>query len=242
MFKNYIFDLYGTLIDIRTDEDDPALWDKMVILYGYRNAKYTPYELRRTYKELCSKEKERLKKAHPQRRHVDINLTNVFNALYSHKGVEVSDEVASFTANAFRCYSTEHIGLYKGVIEFLEALRKKGKKLYVLSNAQHDFTVPEIRMLGIEKYFDDIIISADVECRKPDPFMFEILFERNPMEKSESIMIGNDCVSDIRCAYEFGIESLYIHQEISPPITEKIQTTRIIMDGDFEKIMPMILK
>ena len=42
MFKNYIFDLYGTLIDIRTDEDDKALWEKMVLFYGYREAEYTP--------------------------------------------------------------------------------------------------------------------------------------------------------------------------------------------------------
>ncbi len=242
MFKNYIFDLYGTLIDVRTDEDTPELWDKMVLLYGYKGARYTAYELQSKYKELCSAEKSRVKKAHPQRRHVDINLTNVFKGLYAHKGVEVSDEVASFTANAFRCCSTEHIRLYKGVIELLEALKKKGKKLYILSNAQHDFTVPEIQMLGIDKYFDDIIISADVECKKPDPHIFEILFDRNPMEKSESIMIGNDCVSDIRCAYEFGIETLYIHQEISPPITEEIHSTRIIMDGDFEKIMPLVLR
>ncbi len=27
-YKNYIFDFYGTLVDILTDEKDPVLWDK----------------------------------------------------------------------------------------------------------------------------------------------------------------------------------------------------------------------
>ena len=26
-FKNYIFDFYGTLVDIETDEESPVLWD-----------------------------------------------------------------------------------------------------------------------------------------------------------------------------------------------------------------------
>lgn len=33
VYKNYIFDFYGTLVDILTDEKDPALWDKLAQLY-----------------------------------------------------------------------------------------------------------------------------------------------------------------------------------------------------------------
>lgn len=32
VYKNYIFDFYGTLVDILTDEKDPALWDKLAQL------------------------------------------------------------------------------------------------------------------------------------------------------------------------------------------------------------------
>lgn len=242
MFKNYIFDLYGTLIDIRTDEDSKELWDKMMIFYGYREARYTPSELRLKYKELCALEKSRVMSMYPERKHVDINLTNVFKGLYQFKKVEVSDEVAAITANAFRCYSTEFIRLYKGVPEFLQALRDKGKKVFLLSNAQHDFTVPEIKMLELEKYFDDIVISSDVACKKPDPHMYEILFDRHKLRKSETIMIGNDFRADIKSSYDFGLQSLYIHQAISPPITERLKSTWSIMDGDFTKVMPLVLK
>lgn len=242
MFKNYIFDLYGTLIDIRTDEDTSQLWQKMTLFYGYRGAKYTPFELMHRYKEFCALEKRETKKAHPNRKHVDIDLTKVFHKLYTSKKVDANATLAALTANTFRCYSTEFIRLYDGVIELLEALNKKGKNTFVLSNAQHDFTAPEIKMLGLEKYFNDIIISSDVACKKPDPDMYQLLFDKHNLIKSETIMIGNDCVADIRSAYDFGIQSLYIHQEISPPITEKLKSSWAIMDGDFTKVMPLILK
>lgn len=242
MFKNYIFDLYGTLIDIRTDEEANELWDKMVLFYGYRGANYTSRELRLKYKELCATEKSRVRKDHPDYKYVDIDLTAVFQALYEFKKVTVSREVAVHTANVFRCYSTEFIRLYKGVPEFLQALRDKGKRVYLLSNAQHDFTMPEITMLGLEKYFDDIIISSDVACKKPDYNMYDILFKRHKLKKSETVMIGNDFLSDIKGSFDFGLQSLYIHQEISPPITEKLKSTWSVMDGDFTKVMPLILK
>ncbi len=242
MFQNYIFDLYGTLIDIHTDEDSTELWKKMALFYGYRGAIYTPFELRNKYKEFCEQEKTETEKANPNIKYVDINQTNVFRRLYEFKKIKASEELAAFTANAFRCCSTDHIRLYDGVEDFLKTLRKKGKKVFLLSNAQHDFTLPEIEMLGLEKYFDYMVISSDVACRKPDTHMYEILFDKFNLVKSETIMIGNDCISDIRSAYNFGIQSLYIHQEISPPITEKLKSTWTIMDGDFTKVMPLVLK
>ena len=33
MYKNYIFDLYGTLADIQTNEQKPYLWKKMAEIY-----------------------------------------------------------------------------------------------------------------------------------------------------------------------------------------------------------------
>lgn len=242
MFKNYIFDLYGTLIDIRTDEDTPELWQKMALFYSYRGADYTPLELMHRYKEFCAAEKKETKKANPDRKYVDINLTKVFHKLYTAKKVDADMSLAALTANTFRCYSTEFIRLYEGAKEFLEALNKKGKNVFLLSNAQHDFTLPEIEMMGLKKYFTDIVISSDVACKKPDPHMYEILFERYNLIKGETIMIGNDCVADIKSAFDFGIQSLYIHQEISPPLTEKLKSSWSIMDGDFTKIMPLILK
>lgn len=37
-YDNYIFDLYGTLVDIHTDESDTAIWEKLAMFYGYYGA------------------------------------------------------------------------------------------------------------------------------------------------------------------------------------------------------------
>ena len=45
MYKNYIFDLYGTLIDINTNEWKKSLWKNMAMIYSMSGASYTGKEL-----------------------------------------------------------------------------------------------------------------------------------------------------------------------------------------------------
>ena len=241
MYKNYIFDLYGTLIDINTDEWSGQLWKKLRILYGYHGANYGLRELQREYGRLVDKEKAAARRRHPGYSVIDIKIEKVFRALFTQKGVKPAKKDVLFVAEAFRCFSTKYIKLYDGVTDLLDTLKAKGKGIYLLSNAQRSFTENELNMLGLTDCFDGICISSDEECSKPDVNYFKILFERYGLKKSESIMIGNDYISDIGGAADFGIDSLYIHQSISPEIKGKIRSTYTVMDGDVYKIKQLTI-
>lgn len=80
MYRNYVFDFYGTLADIRTDEEDPRLWKKMSEIYGALGAGYGARELQRAFRRLEREERERLgtEEAEP-------DLTKVFALLYHEK-------------------------------------------------------------------------------------------------------------------------------------------------------------
>lgn len=242
MYKNYIFDLYGTLIDINTDEWCDDLWKKMAVMYGYKGAHYTFDELNSEYGRLVELEKKAVKKRHPEYKVIDIKIEKVFKKLFTQKGVKVTKSQVAFVAEAFRCYSTKYIKLYDGVIDLLDTLKAKGKKIYLLSNAQRSFTENELNMLGLTQYFDGICISSDEECSKPDSCYFKTLFDRYGLNKGESIMIGNDYLSDIGGAADFGIDSLYIHQSISPEIEGELRSTYTVMDGDVYKIKKLTVK
>ena len=242
MFKNYVFDLYGTLIDINTDEWDMALWEKLAILYRYKGAQYTSDEINKTYCEYVEAEKNRVRKRFPEYSVIDIKIEKVFKKLFSDKGVKVTAKDIDFICTAFRCYSTKYIKLYDGVIDLLDTLKDKGKKIYLLSNAQRKFTENELNMFGLVKYFDGVIISSDEECSKPDKHYFDILINRYNLNRKETVMVGNDYISDIKGAYDAGLSSLYIHQSISPKIKGKLLSDYKVMDGDVYKIKKLIVK
>lgn len=243
MYKNYVFDLYGTLIDLNTDEWDNSLWNKMAIYYGYKGANYTYKEIHSEYLRLVEKELNLSHKRHKEYAGVDIQLEKVFRQLFMQKGVMTTKAQILFVAEMFRCFSTKYIKLYDGIIDLLDTLKAKGKKIYLLSNAQRVFTENELNMFDLAKYFDGICLSSDEECLKPDVHYFQILFDRYGLKKEESIMIGNDHIADIGGAADFGIDSLYINQSISPDLNgEEIRSTYKVMDGDVYKIKNLIIK
>ena len=237
MYQNYVFDFYGTLADIRTNEEDPWLWEKMSEIYTALGAAYEPRELQCTFRRLEQEEKERLGTENGE-----PDLTKVFALLYHGKNASCDASRARMTAVTFRALSRQFLRAYDGVEELLGELRKRGKRIYLLSNAQTDFTRPEIEMLGLTHYFDGIILSSEQGCKKPSPAFFRRLLEQYGLEPSESIMIGNDEAADIAGAQSVGMDTLYIHTEISPEEYGKVQATYRVMDGDFRKIAGLILK
>ena len=59
-YNNFVFDLYGTLIEMRTDEEELPFWAKMAELYAVYGADYTAAGLRKEYKRLCKEEECKL--------------------------------------------------------------------------------------------------------------------------------------------------------------------------------------
>lgn len=212
MYKNYVFDLYGTLVDIRTNEQKAYLWKKLQIWYSMHNAHYDkPLDMKKEFFKLIQEKEADMKKEH-----AEIQLEYVFKQLFENKGVQVSMDLAVETGKMFRMLSLEHINLYDGVLDLFERLKKDNKKIYLLSNAQRIFTEPEMRYLGIYDLFDGIIYSSDAGVRKPSSEFYDILFKKYGLKKSESVMVGNDHICDAGGASEYGIDSMYWWTDISP--------------------------
>lgn len=244
MYRNIIFDLYGTLIDIRTDEYSLDFWRKAVQVFATGGASFSPGELRGSYEKYVRRASVAQRLKHLTWRHLDIDLLGVFKKLYKDKGIDADESLLRDTAHKFRRDSTLFIRLYDGVTELLEGLRGAGRKIYLLSNAQESFTVPEMNELGLLEYFDGIMISSEEGVCKPQRQFFEKLMEKYQLEPSECLMVGNDKNSDMEGARTVGIDGLYIHQEISPEVNDEseIHARWKIMDGDVRKILPCILE
>lgn len=213
-----IFDLYGTLVDIHTDENQPSLWRRMAGFAASQGARYEAEEMRKSYLRLAAAEEVRLKArdrgipgACPE-----IDLALVFAGLYAEKGVEAGDGLIAETAWTFRQASTTHLRLYAGARELLAALRAAGRRVYLLSNAQSLFTRPELEALGLCGAFDRIYISSEAGYKKPDPRFFRLLLEREGLEAADCLMIGNDPRCDGEGARAVGMETWIIRSALSP--------------------------
>ncbi len=221
-YETYVFDLYGTLVDINTNEDNMEVWEKLSLFYGYYKAHYTKEELKQSYKELIKAKEINLKSTlekDPKYSHEaspEIELTEVFLELYLKKGIDVDNSLAVYTGQLFRILTTKYLKLYDGTINMLNKLKKDGKKIYLLSNAQRIFTEYEMNLLDITKYFDAILISSDYKIKKPDKRFFDILIDKYNINPIKTLFIGNDSKADISGAKSVGFSTFYVKSNISP--------------------------
>ena len=214
-YQAYLFDLYGTLVDIHTDEGKPAFWKTVAAYYTAHDAEYDAAGLRADYSRLCAEETARLEALYPGAA-VEIDLLRVFLALYQEKGLSPDPTLLADTAWAFRRASTTHLRAYAGAGDLLRALRAAGKTVILLSNAQSCFTRPELEALGLAACFDRIFISSELGFQKPDPRFFSAAIRSVGPDPSACLMIGNDPVCDIDGAAAVGMDGIYIRSGLSP--------------------------
>ena len=213
----FLLDLYGTLVDIHTDENQPSLWKRMAGYVLSRGADWEWKALRRAYLEGLRQEEERLRlrdRGLP-RAQGEIDLALVFARLYTEKGVRADAALIAETALAFRKASTTRLRLYAGAKELLAALGQRGRVI-LLSNAQSLFTRPELEMLGLTDCFDSIYLSSEAGFKKPDPRFYRLALDREGLKPKDCLMIGNDPICDGEGPRSVGIPAYVIRSGISP--------------------------
>ncbi len=213
-YTDLIFDLYGTLVDIHTEEDD-LVWEKTALYFRYYGADYTSASLKTNHTSVMADRESVAGQSYEM--FPDIPFHEVLSELFRAKDVtENADTLGLNAAQVFRIASTEYIRLYNGVPEALDTLRKHGFRLWLLSNAQRAFTAYELRALGLEDKFDGIYLSSDYQCRKPDVRFFRALLDGEGLAPARCLMIGNDRETDIAGARNAGLSTLYMHTNLTP--------------------------
>ena len=219
MYDNYLFDLYGTLIDLHTNETKPTLWRALARIYSMNGAIYTGPEMYKLYKIMRRKQlEERLPIMRKKYRAPDLALSEVeadldliFDEMFRLKGVIPTSELIEQVAIAFRSISIKYIKLFEGVPELIDGLHANGKKVYLLSNAQASFTRPEMMSLGIYDKFDGIFFSSDVGIMKPSPYFYKLLLDTFNLDKDKSVMVGNEYKADVMGSHKAGLDSIFVH-------------------------------
>ncbi|HEM3694892.1 TPA: HAD family hydrolase [Streptococcus suis] len=217
-YKNYIFDFYGTLVDIETDENKLELWDQLTQIYNSFGCYYGPRQLKTTYLRFVEEAEEELRKI-AEHDFIEIDLEQIFVRLLTDAPQKVQTEnvpkdIATFgqlVATVFRVLSRQIFETFKHTIDSLHRLKENGAKLFILSNAQRIFTQVEIESSGCFELMDQVYLSSDYRVKKPDPAFLKLVMEENNLDVNETVIIGNDLTTDIAIAQEFGMKAVLLN-------------------------------
>ena len=140
----------------------------------------------------------------------EIEYPGLIRELLGHFGVEVSDEELGRFLEAEHAAWEPSRRLGATTHALLEALRSRGLKLGLVSNAFDPAWLlhRDLEQMGIAERMDFAVFSSELGKRKPHPEIFERALDALEVDASETMFVGDRLYEDVHGANELGMTSV----------------------------------
>jgi YjjG family noncanonical pyrimidine nucleotidase len=83
--------------------------------------------------------------------------------------------------------------------------------LYIITNGFEEIQSTKLASSGIAEYFKAVVTSARAGCKKPEKGIFDFALRENGFDCGESIMIGDNLLTDIAGGRNACIDTVYFN-------------------------------
>jgi putative hydrolase of the HAD superfamily len=136
-----------------------------------------------------------------------------FDLILEEAGIPASAGTSAALADLHAYHRTSNLWEYvpDDVVPALEALRGKGLRLVVVSNANGTLR-RHMDRLDLSRRFDHVLDSADEGVEKPDPRFFEIALARSGAVRDTTIHVGDIYHVDVVGARNAGLRGILLDE------------------------------
>lgn len=113
---------------------------------------------------------------------------------------------------------------YPETIEALEALKKKGVKIAIVSNTPKLSVDGILEKFGLDKLFDAVCFSFDKGYLKNDAELFDAALNDLGVGKDDALMVGDSMETDIVGAENAGVTAVLIDRKETREYENKIKS------------------
>jgi 2-haloacid dehalogenase len=83
-----------------------------------------------------------------------------------------------------------HLDPYPDVLETLRTLKKRGFKLFILSNGSPSMLDAAVKSSGLESFIDEVLSVEEVGIYKPDPRVYRLAVNRLRLAEKQIVFIS----------------------------------------------------
>ncbi len=201
-----VFDHYGTLVDIWTNEGKPEIFHYLSLYLQYFGAHTTRDKLRSSFEEERERYVKKTREPYPE-----VDLEIVFKKILQ-KHQLGNPFLTESCCKLYRLLSLERIKLFPDTLAVLKEIKRTGHPMALVSDAQKVFALDEIRFLGLTEFFPYLVLSTYVGFKKPDPRLFAIASSLLNIDPSEMVYIGDNPDKDIEGAKQTGMKTILVRR------------------------------
>jgi putative hydrolase of the HAD superfamily len=142
-----------------------------------------------------------------------INMLRAWERIVAHAleglGI-VADGLAAAVARDFAARRWDVMRLFPDVLESLEAFRRRGVPLALVTNGDASQQREKIRRYGLEGFFDAIVIEGEFGAGKPDEAVYRHALAALGVESSEAWMAGDRLDWDVEAPQRLGLRGVWV--------------------------------
>lgn len=206
-----LFEPYGTLLEIETDERDWYAYLNLARFLEYRGVSLTADALRWLWFETLARQVGESTERYPE-----VDARAAWRAILStHRDPcrhQPDLDHGTFLADV----TTLHRALTRRTLRLMEGVRPLLDGLYghlrlgVVTDAQPDYILPELEITGIRRLFDAIVISGQHGYHKPDVRLFQEALAALGVPPHQALFVGVDTGRDIAGARAAGMHTALV--------------------------------
>ena len=206
----YIFDLDGTLIDSN------GVWKEIDRLIFEKN-------------NVCLSDTELNAAA-------AMNYSDFLGFLRSYGIVYTLDELRSeLNGYAVIKYSSE-IKLKSGVKEYLDKLKKAGKRIFLATASPEKLYAPVLKNNGVYGYFDGFVTTEEAGAEKDCPDIY-LLAAKKCGAEPHNCAVFEDILSGIKSAKSVGMFTVGVYDSCSADEADSIKNEADMYIMDFKELL-----
>ncbi len=227
--KAIIFDINGTLVDIRTEEGNEEIYRSISHFLTYQGMHIHRRELRDEYFSIMAEQRRASAEAFPEFDTVALWREFLRRRPQACKALPTAKLrlLPLILSEMYRGISRTRLQLFPEVENVLDGLARRFR-LAVLSDAQSAWAEPELRAVGIHGHFKPIIVSGDFGFRKPDPRLFQAALDGLGLGPEEALFVGDDMYRDVYGARRMGLKTIYFASRQGGKAVEGVEPDYII--------------
>jgi len=209
--RGIVFDINGTLSDIRTDESHDDVYRIISNLLSYQGIALDPNVVKYFYFQIIKEQRAACVDRYPE-----FDAIGIFREIIAQHSTDFTralpagklEQLPRVLAETHRAASRFRLQAYPGVEETIRQLHPK-YQLAIISDGQTAYACPELNAVGLSGYFDPVIISGDFGYRKPDERLFTAALSAMKLDPSEVLFVGNDMYRDVYGAQRLGMKTVF---------------------------------
>jgi HAD superfamily hydrolase (TIGR01549 family) len=160
-----------------------------------------------------------------------------FRRVLAATGVDASAASADAVACAYRDGYQAARREVAGAAALLPLIKAKAR-VGVVSNNLREEQADKLRVCGLDRFVDVLVVSEEAGVLKPDPAIFHLALDRLHVSPQETVMVGDSWPADIVGARAAGIRPIWFNRSGDAPLDPAVPVLRTLEPAD--AVMRMI--